>query len=263
MNMKNLRVYGDPPFSVAVVHGGPGAPGEMAPVARELSSMGGILEPLQTATSLRGQVEELRATLEENGDPPITVIGWSWGAWLGFMLAAKYPELVRKLVLVASGPFEEKYAAGIMETRLSRLGDEEGTEVLSLFAMLEDQAAGGEDRDMARLGELISRADSYDPIPHNDEVLEYQYHRLQDAMDQARALRSSGELLELGGEIKCPVVAIHGDYDPHPYEGVMDPLKHTLGDFRFILLEKCGHQPWHEKAAREEFLAIIREELLP
>jgi len=32
--MKNLRKYGKAPFSIAAIHGGPGAPGEMAPVAR-------------------------------------------------------------------------------------------------------------------------------------------------------------------------------------------------------------------------------------
>ena len=58
--MKNLRKYGHSPYTVAVVHGGPGAPGEMAPVARELSSITGVLEPLQTKYSLEGQVQELR-----------------------------------------------------------------------------------------------------------------------------------------------------------------------------------------------------------
>jgi len=41
--MKNLRKYGHKPFVVAVIHGGPGAPGEIAPVARELSSIRGVL----------------------------------------------------------------------------------------------------------------------------------------------------------------------------------------------------------------------------
>jgi len=63
--MKNLRKYGNSPFSIAVIHGGPGAPGEMAPVARELSSGWGILEPLQTAASLEGQVEELYDVLQK------------------------------------------------------------------------------------------------------------------------------------------------------------------------------------------------------
>src|SRR5712692_10060037 len=54
--MQNLRLYGQSPFTVAVLHGGPGAPGTMAPVARELATEWGVLEPLQTADSLDGQV---------------------------------------------------------------------------------------------------------------------------------------------------------------------------------------------------------------
>ncbi len=45
--MNNLRKYGKTPFSVAVIHGGLGAGGEMAPVARELASDCGVLEPIQ------------------------------------------------------------------------------------------------------------------------------------------------------------------------------------------------------------------------
>lgn len=66
--IKNLRIHGKAPFSVAVIHGGPGAPGHMAPVARELANEWGVLEPLQTAASLEGQVQELRDVLETHGD---------------------------------------------------------------------------------------------------------------------------------------------------------------------------------------------------
>ena len=99
-HLKNLRTYGQAPFSVAVIHGGPGAGGEMAPVARELASDRSVLEPIQTATSLEGQVAELRAVLEIHGDLPITLIGFSWGAWLSFIVAARYPAIVGKLILV-------------------------------------------------------------------------------------------------------------------------------------------------------------------
>ncbi len=85
----------------------------MAPVARELASGWGVLEPIQGAASLEGQLEELRTALEENGDLPVTLIGFSWGAWLSFVLAANYPTIVRKLILIGSGPYEEKYAARI------------------------------------------------------------------------------------------------------------------------------------------------------
>src|SRR5262249_15809566 len=100
--MENLRRYGAAPFRVAVLHGGPGAPGTMAPVARELAGDRGMLEPLQAASSLQGQVEELRTVLEGHAELPATLIGSSWGAMLGFIFAAHYPALVTKLIMVGS-----------------------------------------------------------------------------------------------------------------------------------------------------------------
>jgi pimeloyl-ACP methyl ester carboxylesterase len=259
--MDNLRIYGEPPFTVAVVHGGPGAPGEMAPVARELSSDTGVLEPLQTATTLDGQVEELRQVLEGSGDLPIILIGFSWGAMLSFILASRHPALVKKLILVAGAVFEDRYAADITETRLRRLGEAEREEAFALMVSLEDPALADKDGAMARLGELISQADACDPLPHDSEVLAVQHDVFQGVWRQAAELRSSGELMKLGKRIECPLVAIHGDYDPHPPTGVSEPLSRVLSDFRFILLKKCGHRPWTERNARDEFYAVLRKEI--
>lgn len=259
--MKNLRIYGNKPFNVAVIHGGPGAPGEMAPVARELSVIRGVLEPLQTAASLKGQVQELQTVLKENGDLPVTLIGWSWGAMLSFIFAAQYPSFVMKLILIGSGAYEEKYVTDIMKTRLSRLTEEERTKALSLMGTLNDPAIKDKNTLMAQFGRLISKADSYDPLPYDSEVLECQYNIYQNVWQQARELRSSGKLLKLGKRIQCPVVAIQGDYDPHLAEGIKEPLSRVLKDFRFILLENCGHQPWIERAARDKFYSILRNEV--
>ena len=226
--MKNLRIYGNKPFNVTVIHGGPGAPGEMAPIARELCSAKGVLEPLQTAISLKGQVQELHTVLKENGDLPVTLIGWSWGAMLSFIFTAQYPSFVAKLILIGSGAYEEKHAAGIMEARLSRLSEEERAEAIALMETLNNPAVGNKNTPMAQLGKLISKADSYDPLPHGSEVLECRYDIYQNVWNQARELRRSGELLELGKKIQCPVVAIHGDYDPHHYQGIKDPLSRIL-----------------------------------
>lgn len=59
----NVRYYGKEPFQVAVIHGGPGAPGSVAAIAKELSKNYGVLEPIQTKTSLKGQVLELYEVL--------------------------------------------------------------------------------------------------------------------------------------------------------------------------------------------------------
>jgi len=197
--MKNLRKYGRAPYGVAVIHGGPGAPGEMGPVARELASEQGVLEPLQTAGTLEGQVEELNYILGAYADLPITLIGYSWGAWLGFIVAARYPSKVRKLILVSSGPFDKKYARVIMESRLDRLDAEEKREVLTLTKSLSDSDSGNMNKKMARFGELIAKADAYDPIQQKDETLAVQYHVFQSVWKDAEG------------------VSIHSDQELWPY----------------------------------------------
>ena len=57
------------------------------------------------------------------------------------------------------------------------------------------------------------------------------------------------------------MVAVHGDHDPHPFAGVEVPLSRVLKDFRFILLEKCGHRPWIERGAQDRFYSVLRNEL--
>ncbi len=261
INMLNLRKYGNESFRVAVIHGGPGAPGEMAPVARELSPLMGVLEPLQTKATLDGQVDELKAVLEKSAALPVTLVGFSWGALLSFIFTARHPSFVKKLILVGSAPYEGKYALNITQMRLSRLSEQERRQAISLMRTLNDPAVADKNTPLARLGRLLSKADSYDSLPHDGEILECRYDIFQGAWEQAEQLRSSGKLLELGRKIKCPVVAIHGDYDPHPAAGVKEPLSRVLKDFRFILLEKCGHRPWLERDARDRFYNILKEEV--
>lgn len=76
--MKNtVRKYSNSPYGVAVLHGGPGAPGYMAPVARELAKTIGVIEPIQTRDSADGQINELIEQLTVHADPPVTMIAGS------------------------------------------------------------------------------------------------------------------------------------------------------------------------------------------
>jgi len=254
-----VRCHGVPPYRVVVVHGGPGAPGSMETVARELSSLTGVLEPIQTASSVDGQVEELARIIEDRGEKPVVLIGWSWGAWLSFLVASEHPDLVSKLILVGSGPFREEYATSIMPTRLRRLNRAERTELTMIMDRLDRPSGKGDDL-MARLCTLISEADTYDQVEKGAGE-ECQFEIYRRVWGQASELRRSGSLLEAGGMIRCPVMAIHGDFDPHPYRGVMEPLSETLENFRFVLLKRCGHMPWVERHAREEFFTLLRSEI--
>ncbi len=260
---ENPRVYGPAPYSVVLLHGGPGAAGEMAPVARELSRNRGVLEPLQTADSVDGQIEELRGMIARHADRPIVLAGFSWGAMLAFMYAARCPDEVRKLILISSGAFEEGFAARILPNRMSRLSEAESRELETLMDRLEDPLWAGREKDLAlaRLGEIMARADAYKIGYPADDPVEVDFHIHERVWAEARALRASGRLLALGVSIRCPVVAIHGDHDPHPADGVRIPLGRAVKDFKFILLEKCGHRPWIELEARDAFFARLEEEI--
>lgn len=260
--MKNLRKYGHAPYTVAVIHGGPGAPGGMAPVARELASNTGVLEPLQTASSIDAQVAELHDVLKEHGELPIVLIGWSWGAMLSYIAAARHPALVKKLMLIGTPALEVKNVTDISHEWLNRLTEEERTEVFSLEKFIWDGAAEDKSASMGRLFRLIARAESFEPMPHQDEVLEYQLDINIAVGLEMRKLLAGSELLELGRQIACPVVVIHGDYDSRPAAGIREPLSRVLDDFKFILLEKCGHEPWIERYARDEFFRILKKEVV-
>ena len=259
--MKPVRKWGPGPYRVAVIHGGPGAPGEVAPVARELSSMRGVLEPFQTEMTLDGQVQELRSILLEHGTPPVVLIGFSWGAYLSWLLTARYPALVSKLVLIGCPPFEEQYAAAITQTRLGRLPKQTLAEAQGLLAKLNEPDCGDKNVSLARLGTILARADAYDPSSSEDEAFHCQYDIFRGVWDEASELRGKQILLQMAKRITCPVVAIHGDFDPHPAAGVNDPLSRELKDFKFVLLEKCGHRPWIERNASENFFKLLVGEI--
>ena len=114
------------------------------------------------------------------------------------------------------------------------------------------------------MGEIFERADTYDAYdapPHASEELGADFEVFEAVWAEAEALRASGVLVQVGRDIACPVVAIHGDYDSHPVAGIAEPLASVLTDFRLVLLEHCGHEPWIERQARDTFFRVLRDEL--
>lgn len=257
----NLRKYGNEPFDIAVIHGGPGAPGGVAPIARELSKVYGVLEPLQSENSIDGQINELKNQLKNNASFPVVLIGHSWGAWLSYIFAARFPHLVKMIILVGSGSYEEEYLSSMNSKRISRLSEEENSRVSVLMNILNDSSHHDRKDALSEFGKLMSKADSYDPIYLEDEAIDFHPNVFKRCMNELNRLRSSKKLLDIGNDIECPVIAVHGEYDSHPYEGVKEPLTKVIKDFKFLLLKDCGHYPWNEAKAKEEFYNILHHSL--
>lgn len=260
--MFEAKTYGSEPFKAILVHGGPGAAGELAPLAKELSLRFGVVEALQSKKSISELVYELKAIIKNHSEEPVQLVGYSWGAWLSFIFAAVHPELVSKLILVSSGPFDAAYASRIRKTRLSRLNGEEKKLLESLEIGL-NQSNTNRETILLQYGSLMSKADSFDPLilEPNDEM-NVDLEIFQSVWKEASELRSSGELLKFGEKISCPVVVIHGDYDSHPFDGVVLPLESIINaPFKYFILESCGHKPWNERLAKHRFFDLLYTEL--
>ena len=259
---ETVRKYGSSPYKVAVLHGGPGAPGYMAPIARELSKTAGVIEPLQTRDSLMGQIEELEKQLIDYSNPPITIIGSSWGAVLALFLAARKKIDIQKLILIGSAVFDAESSSRIEKTRLARLDAEKRRR----FEKIQSRLAQAENEDPGKIakewGDIFFDTDIYDPLKTDLEVIEVQYELHQKVWADFVALRDRpGFLKEEFSKIDTPAVVIHGDYDPHPIEGIRPFLEDCLIDVRFYILSNCGHYPWIERFAERQFYNILRKEI--
>ena len=255
-----VRKYGNEPFKIAVIHGGPGACGSVACIGKELSKSFGVIEPIQTKHSIPELIEELYEQICGRAKEPITMLGHSWGAWLVVLFAAKYPELVKQIILVGSGPFKKEYVELILQRRLKNLTDNEAELFRHLLAQLKNNSTTNKDEILGRLGTLAEKSDSYELLEKQDnevDNLPTDGEAYSSVWPQADEMRSNGMLIHALNELKCSVIVIHGEYDPHPVEGVVEPLDASGVDFETHVLFKCGHSPFNEKYAYEQFYKIL------
>lgn len=255
-------LHGKPPYNLVFLHGGPGAGGELAGLAEDISSAKGVIEPRLYSLGITEQLEYLSGIITRFGDQKVVLAGYSWGAWLGIMLAGTYPQLISKLILVSCPLFQSAEAKNIMDTRLRRMDEGQKNKLATLTRFLaEAENDAMADESLAEIGKLVLQVDAYSPLYLPDAFLECSYKIYKSIWQEALKLRLENKFEEYLSAVKCPVVAIHGDYDPHPARPVLDYLANHLERFSAVLLKRCGHCPWQEKYAREEFIACLQKEI--
>ncbi len=259
-----LRRHGRPPRRLAVLHGGPGAPGMVGALARELAADGtGVLEPFQTADSIAGQVGELAATLRTEREGAYVVIGSSWGAMLAVLTAQRHPDLFAQLVLVGSAPFDRSGGEATAATRRERMTEALRAELDQLQAVIASSDPARASAAFARSGDLLLAIDHLDPIVDHLDLVAHQLEVFESVWGEVVQRRDTGTLLAAAPPLRCPVVVLHGDHDPHPLAGVVDPLRPLSRELTVQVLDRCGHLPWLERGARDRFLSGLRAALVP
>jgi pimeloyl-ACP methyl ester carboxylesterase len=257
-----LREYGNRHHpSVAVLHGGPGAPGSVATLAEALSGQFHVLEPLQRRgseipLSVERHVEDIAAVLSER----MAIVGWSWGAMLALSFAFAHPDLVESLVLIGCGTYDET-ARALYQQRMRQCLGKDG---LAQQARLEEQlgaADNDEERDrlMGERGRLAMEAQSVDLIGPNSTDQPPDARGMKETWHDVLRLQSEGIEPAAFVAIKVPVLMIHGEEDPHSGTAIRDSLLPFIPQLEFVGIANCGHLPWLERQGRQQCLSLLAD----
>jgi pimeloyl-ACP methyl ester carboxylesterase len=257
----NFKKYGTKPYSTVLVHGGPGAAGSLAELARGLSSEYGIVEALQTKDSINGQIDELQDIIIQNAHFPVILIGHSWGAWLVSLYAAKFPNYCKLLILIACPPFDCKFENEISKTRLERMSQKTINQYDKWSKILNNKMEGDKNIAFTKIGNLLTRIDSFSEKIDTPDEIHCNYQIFSRIWPHASKLRKSGHLLIQLKKIRCPITFIHGQYDPHPCHGITEPLDKQKIKYELHCIPECGHYPWLEIAIKNQFLLILKKEI--
>ncbi len=261
----NYRAWGCAPYRILVIHGGPGAAGELASLSNEISKSIACIELLQTQSKVEEEIQEIGEVISANMQIPIIMVGHSWGALISFLFAARFPSIVQKLVLIGCPPLREEYVERVRRTRWERMTSEKIRELKEIESRLDDSDPTIRTQAFQEFGKFYEEIDSFsldktlqllDP-----KYLKYSYEIANKIWMDFLPIRKTNKLLEAISKISCPLVFIHGDFDPHPILGFEEPLKSIQKPYILHKLERCGHSPWIEKYAHQEFHRILKKEL--
>lgn len=264
-----IRTHGTSGPLLIVLHGGPAAPGEAAPIASGLCDKFLVLEPWQRESgeeplSVARHVEDLHTLVQSLGrQARPALIGESWGAMLALAYAAAHPQSAGPLVLVGCGTFDPASRARMNEILQERTSE-------SLRKSLDELES--EDLDpgasLLRRHERTKALFSFDPIPPEPDPGERREVPGFDARAHEETWRDMLRLQETGvypaafTAIRSPVLMLHGAYDPHPGPSTRDVLRSVLPHLEYREWERCGHSPWNEREVRDEFFLVLSEWLL-
>jgi pimeloyl-ACP methyl ester carboxylesterase len=271
-----VREYGREGPVVIALHGGPGAPGTMAPVARGLADSFRVLEPMQrgsgpeplTVARHVADLHEIVSSLGKErpgsgearpgpGDLPPALVGHSWGAMLALAYAAAHPDRVASLVLIGCGTFDAASCERLRAAREARTDDA----LRRRLQRLPDEFPDPDAR-LSALARITLPLYSCDLLSVDPGLEACDARAHQETWEDMLRLQADGTYPRAFAAITAPVLMLHGAFDPHPGRMIRASLEPYLARLEYHEWDRCGHYPWLEKAAREEFFAVLRDWLI-
>lgn len=259
-----VRKYGNGDEVLALVHGGPGGAGSLSCMAKQYAEFGEgnlcVLEPWQSANTVWGQVEELHEQISLCTNKKVVLLGHSWGAWIAALYASKYSDSLNCVILMGSAPFDDIYISVMQERRKRLFQGKDREEFERLTQELNKKDVTEKEEKFAKLA-AISHGDNYDVLEeHTDCFPDGEIYNC--VWPEGAKMRTDGQLLEAAKKIKCPIYIIHGEEDPHPVEGIIEPFDKNGIKYTVYTLSCCGHSAWKEKYAKDKLRDIIINKIM-
>ena len=262
--LMTVRRYGEHGADVLVLHGGPGAPGYMVPVARRLADHFRVIEPFQRRSNTTepltvqrhvSDLHEVIAAYCKDGRP--VLVGHSWGAMLALAYAAVHPDSASAIVLIGCGTFDEASRRQMEAVRQQRTD----AEMQARFQQLAEEYPDADIR-LGAMGRLMQEIDSVDLVSLGNKVMPCDAKGHGETWADMLRLQAEGVYPATFSKINVPVLMLHGNDDPHPGEMIRDQLTTVLPQLEYQSWPRCGHYPWLERAAAADFYSVLTNWLL-
>ena len=110
----------------------------------------------------------------------------------------------------------------------------------------------------AELGAIYSRIQSLKPYRDcTDDVVYFDEEGFRQTWADTLSLQKQNIQPAEFENIRAAVTMIHGKDDPHPGRLIHKSLVRFIPSLQYFDLPRCGHKPWIEQYAEEDFYKLL------
>jgi len=210
-----------------------------------------------TTFTVELMIEDLEELRKEFGIDKLNIIGHSWGGLLAMYYAVKYPDNVKRLILVDAAPVNTDLLIKCYEEQISMFTPEEWDYVQKLWNSEEYQAGNPKVHNEAmRLSEgtVFSNKDVIDDYM---KVAAFNETTAKNAVlinDLATQMKLNIHVQDRLSNINCPCLIINGK-DDFIIEEAYRLTNELVSNSKIVLIEGAGHYPFIEN--KEDFFNEI------
>ena len=202
-------------------------------------------------------VEELEGVRKEFGVDNIYLAGQSWGAIIAINYIAKYPQHVKKLLLLEPAPGSSDYLPDFRKRIMRKLSEAEKEELQKLST---NPSFKTDPVLYKKYRTIWFSAYYYDHQKQDTTNLDYIDSNWLRKFHASSAMFTpylvTFNIYEKMKSITCPLLIIHGYDDVIPNESI-EKMKSIVPNAELHIIKNCGHFVHVEK--EKEYFELIRE----